>query len=289
MARIAYNSNEAAAFAATRHIPNHGLTAWRDAVTRHLNPEPGTRLLDLGAGTGMWARAFTDWYHNINVIAVEPSEAMRGRCSHPHLLPGDAASIPLNDNSVDAAWLSTVIHHVPDLTAAARELRRVVRPDGPVLTRSAFPGRHQAITLFRFFPEAIHVLDGYPSVDDVAAAFASCGFTITALEQVPQTTSPSLREFATKLRREARRSCSTLDTSISPRTSTTIAPDAVRSGLINVLSTTAAASPCRTRHAKPTSVRRGACLWPGWMPVHGKGRWEEPASHAFRSGRIAVR
>jgi hypothetical protein len=44
-----------------------------------------------------------------------------------------------------------MIHHVPDLTAAARELRRVVRAGGPILIRSAFAGRHQAITLFRFF------------------------------------------------------------------------------------------------------------------------------------------
>src|SRR5262245_18668080 len=124
MARIAYNSHDAAAFEATRHLSDPGLAAWREAVTRHLGPRPGTRLLDLGAGTGSWARAFTDWYQNIVVIAVEPSEAMRARCPHPQVLGGDAAHLPLADGSVDAAWLSTVIHHVPDLTAAARELRR---------------------------------------------------------------------------------------------------------------------------------------------------------------------
>ncbi len=93
MGRIAYDSNDAAAFEETRHIADHGLGAWREAVTRHLNPVPGLRLLDLGAGTGMWARAFTDWYHNIEVIAVEPSEAMRARCRHPYVLAGDAANI----------------------------------------------------------------------------------------------------------------------------------------------------------------------------------------------------
>jgi SAM-dependent methyltransferase len=202
MARIAYDDRDAAAFEATRHIAASGLTAWRAAVTRHLAPGTGTRLLDLGAGTGMWAQAFTGWY-GIDVIAVEPSAAMRARCSHPHVLPGDAGAIPLPDDSVDAAWLSTVLHHVPDLPAAARELRRVVRPGGPVLIRSAFAGRHQAITLFRFFPEAVRVLDTYPGVPDVEAAFAASGFTMTAVEQVPQVSAPSLRAFATALRREA--------------------------------------------------------------------------------------
>lgn len=203
MARIAYNSHDAEAFEATRHIPEQGLTAWRDAVTRHLNPRPGIRLLDLGAGTGVWARAFTDWYDDIDVIAVEPAEAMRARCRHPRVVAGDAANIPLADRSVDAAWLSTVIHHLPDLTAAARELRRVVRPGGPVLIRSVFAGRHHAITLFRFFREAVRVVDTYPGVDDAEAAFAVAGFTTVSFEQVPQTTALSLQEVAAGFRREA--------------------------------------------------------------------------------------
>ncbi|SDM37501.1 class I SAM-dependent methyltransferase [Allokutzneria albata] len=202
MARIAYDSRDAAAFEAARHLPEQGLVAWREAVSRHLDPRPGTRLLDLGAGTGMWSRAFAAWY-DVDVIAVEPSEAMRARCPHPRALAGDASTIPLADNSVDAAWLSTMIHHVPDPTAAARELRRVLRPGGQVLIRSAFAGRHDSITLFRFFREAVRVLDTYPSVEDVEAAFATAGFTTVSFEPVPQTTSPSLREVLANLRREA--------------------------------------------------------------------------------------
>jgi len=191
MTLIAYNDDEAAAFEATRHIAHEGLIAWKAAVARHLKPGNGTRLLDLGSGTGRWARAFSDWY-GIEVVAVEPSQAMRARSSHPHVLPGDASAIPLADASVDAAWLSTVIHHVPDLRAAAQELRRVVRPAGPVLIRSAFAGWHEAITLFRFFPEAIRVLDAYPSVADVEAAFATYGLMRVALEQIPQVSFGSL-------------------------------------------------------------------------------------------------
>ncbi len=203
MARIAYDKADAAAFEATRHLTDDGLSAWREAVTRHLDPRVGMRLLDLGSGTGMWARAFTAWYDRIEVIAVEPAEAMRARSVFQPVVPGAAECIPLDDGSVDAAWLSTVIHHVPDLTRVARELRRVLRPGGRVLIRSAFAGRHQAITLFRYFPEAIRVLDTYPSVADVEAAFTAAGFVTVGLEQVPQVTAASLREAATALRREA--------------------------------------------------------------------------------------
>ncbi|MFG2066839.1 class I SAM-dependent methyltransferase [Micromonospora tulbaghiae] len=203
MARIAYHDADAEAFAATRHLTEDGLTAWRAAVTRHLAPHPGMRLLDLGAGTGTWARSLIDWFPGVEVVAVEPSAAMRARCAFAPLIAGDAERIPLASGSVDGAWLSTVIHHVPDLAVAARELRRVLRPGAPVLIRSAFAGRHEAITLFDYFPEAIRVLDTYPGIANVEAAFAAAGFATAAVEQVPQVTAPSLREAAAGLRREA--------------------------------------------------------------------------------------
>src|SRR5689334_1532361 len=121
MARIAYDDHDAAAFAANRHVDDTGLSGWRDAVARHLQPYPGLRLLDLGAGTGWWASAFCRWYDGIDVIAVEPAPAMRARRVHPRMVAGDAMHLPLADRSIDAVWLSTVIHHIPDLGTAARE------------------------------------------------------------------------------------------------------------------------------------------------------------------------
>jgi hypothetical protein len=79
----------------------------------------------------------------------------------------------------------------------------VLRPGAHVLIRSAFAGRHQAISLFRYFPAAIRVLDTYPGIADVESAFVDAGFATAAIEQVSQITAPSLREAATTLRREA--------------------------------------------------------------------------------------
>ncbi len=201
-ASIRYDEAEAAAFQAARQLPRDGLAHWREAVARHLAPRPGTRLLDLGAGTGTWAAAFSDWF-GTTVVAVEPSEAMRARSSYPVMVAGHAGAIPLADACVDGAWLSTVVHHLPDLPAAAAELGRVLRPGAPVLIRSAFPGRHGRITLFRFFPEAVRVLDSYPSVAAVRAAFATAGFEQVALEPVPQVSAASLRQAAEQMRRDA--------------------------------------------------------------------------------------
>ena len=202
MARIVYDETAAAAFEADRHLDRDGLAGWRDAVARHLRPRAGLRLLDLGSGTGAWAGAFTDWY-GVDVVAVEPSEAMRARSSYRPVLGGDARAMPVADCHLDGAWLSTVIHHVPDLPAAAAELRRVLRPGAPLLIRSVFPGRHAGVTLFRYFPEAVRVLDTYPGVHQLVEAFAAAGLERVALEPVPQITADSLAVAARRLRRDA--------------------------------------------------------------------------------------
>jgi SAM-dependent methyltransferase len=203
MALIAYDEADAAAFEATRQLGDDALGAWRAAIIRYVDPRPGMCLLDLGCGTGSWSQAFREWWPGTDVLAVEPSAAMRARAAVP-TLPGDAAAIPADDASVDAVWLSTVVHHVADLPAAAREIRRVLRPGGPVLIRSAFPGRHEGLTLCRFWPETVTALnDHYPGVADVEAAFAASGLTAAGLEAIPQVSAPSLRDAAAGLRREA--------------------------------------------------------------------------------------
>ena len=202
MARIDYNEATAAAFQASRELPPGALSRWQAAIARHLAPWPGMRVLDLGAGTGTWAAALASWF-GVRAVATEPSAAMRARSRHRCLIAGQAAALPLAAASMDGAWLSTVIHHLPDLPAAARELRRVLRPGAPVLIRNAFPGRHHGIGLFRYWPEAIAALNTFPSVAQVRAAFAAAGFSYVALAPVQQVTAPSLAAIAATARRES--------------------------------------------------------------------------------------
>lgn len=201
MARISYDDETAAAYKAVREIPRDGLSEWREAIRRHLDPSPGLTLVDIGAGTGQFATAFSDWF-GLEVVAIEPSAAMRDQIPPSEairVLEGDAVALPLPDESSDAAWLSLVIHHISDLRAAAHEIRRVLRPGAPVLIRQGFPGRLDRIELVRWFPETARAVDTYPSVTDVCDAFAFAGFQREALEQVPETYEISLAELLDQL------------------------------------------------------------------------------------------
>ena len=232
MAGIAYDRATAEQYRLAREVPREGLTAWRDAVAEAAGPAPGMTVLDVGAGTGGFATALHDWF-GVHVVAVEPAEAMRALIpvipaapqnstapqspaaprdpAAPAARPtagivaveGRADALPLPDGSADAAWLGSVLHHIPDLPAAARELRRALRPGAPVLIRNVFPGRAAGDLRVRFFPETAHDIATYPTVDEVCAAFAGAGFVRRSLTAVPQRSAANLGEYAERLRREA--------------------------------------------------------------------------------------
>jgi SAM-dependent methyltransferase len=205
MARISYDRQTASAYKAVREVPRDGLSEWREAVRRHLRPSRGTTLVDIGSGTGQFASAFGGWF-DLSVLAVEPSAAMRDQIPRTpaiQVFEGSASALPLPDRSADAAWLSLVIHHIPDLGVAAREIRRVLRPGAPVLIRQGFPDRYEpegdlkldAIEIARWFPETARTIRTFPSLKDTCTAFDAAGFHREGLLQVRETYPASLADF----------------------------------------------------------------------------------------------
>ncbi|MEW1689250.1 class I SAM-dependent methyltransferase [Streptomyces sp. NPDC091265] len=187
-----------------REIPRDGLTAWRAALAAEVALEPGAVVLDVGAGTGAFSAAFADWF-GVRVLAVEPAPAMRAlipRTADIEVLEGRAEALPVPDGCADAAWLGSVIHHIDDLPAAAREIRRALKPGAPVLIRNSFPGRCTRDLRVRFFPGTARIVDGYPSVERICEVFGAAGFTRVALHAVPQESAPSLAAFADRIRRD---------------------------------------------------------------------------------------
>ncbi|OHV39987.1 MULTISPECIES: class I SAM-dependent methyltransferase [Pseudofrankia] len=117
----------AAATAYAEHRPDYAQAAVRWA----LEPAPGPRVLDLGAGTGKLTATLRAV--GAEVIAVEPDPAMlaelRRTLPAVRALPGSAEAIPLPDASVDAVLAGHAMHWF-DMAVAGPEIARVLAPGG---------------------------------------------------------------------------------------------------------------------------------------------------------------
>ena len=117
----------AAATAYAEHRPDYAQAAVRWGLER----APGSRVLDLGAGTGKLTAALVAL--GAKVIAVDPDAAMltelRRTLPAVCALSGSAEAIPLPDASVDAVLAGNAMHWF-DMDAAGPEIARVLEPDG---------------------------------------------------------------------------------------------------------------------------------------------------------------
>jgi len=97
---------------------------------------PGLDALDVGCGPGALTAELVRRLGAEHVTAVDPSEsfveACRARQPGVDVRLGRAEELPYPDASFDAALAQLVLHFVSDPEAAAREMRRVVRPGGLV-------------------------------------------------------------------------------------------------------------------------------------------------------------
>lgn len=97
--------------------------------------DPGWTVADLGAGTGVLARAVAPFVRRVVVVDRSPEmlAAARARLAgvaHADFAQSNVEALPLGDSTVDLAVLSLVLHHLPDPPRVLAEVRRVLRPGG---------------------------------------------------------------------------------------------------------------------------------------------------------------
>ena len=111
-----------------------------DAVVTRAALSPGERVLDLGTGTGAVAERAAEVVGPVGrVVGLDISSQMlalaRARMvargwTHVTLHEGRAEAIPADDSSFDVVLASLSLMYVIDREAAAREIARVLRPNG---------------------------------------------------------------------------------------------------------------------------------------------------------------
>jgi demethylmenaquinone methyltransferase/2-methoxy-6-polyprenyl-1,4-benzoquinol methylase len=125
-----------------------GSGAWyrRRALLR-AGLRPGMRVVDVGTGTGLVARAAAQIVGDPGAVTgVDPS---RGMLAHAHvpervrLVEGYAEALPVPDGAADFLSMGYALRHVSDLGVTFREFFRVLAPGGIALVLEITrPERH---------------------------------------------------------------------------------------------------------------------------------------------------
>jgi ubiquinone/menaquinone biosynthesis C-methylase UbiE len=98
----------------------------------------GSRVLDVGCGTGAMAEAIASAKLPVSVVGIDPVDVFVGYCRARFTDPGysfaggNALELAYPPGSFDAAVSLLVLHLVPDPRRAAGEMRRVTKPGGVV-------------------------------------------------------------------------------------------------------------------------------------------------------------
>jgi demethylmenaquinone methyltransferase / 2-methoxy-6-polyprenyl-1,4-benzoquinol methylase len=166
---------------------------------------PVRRALDVGCGTGELARALARRYRSAHVIASDFTRPMIERARSDRgarplgerlaFVSANAARLPFADGAFDVVTNAFVARNLRDLAASFVEMRRVLRPEGVLLTleitepTSATMGRlfhsyfdgvvpvlGRAVGSegpYRYLPESLRSL---PSRNDLVSVLRRAGF-----------------------------------------------------------------------------------------------------------------
>ncbi|HWE38680.1 MAG TPA: class I SAM-dependent methyltransferase [Isosphaeraceae bacterium] len=97
-----------------------------------LDLQPGLRVLDLAAGTGLLARHALRRQPALSVLGIDLSRGMLA-LGHGPRVQADAARLPLADAAFDLVLSASAFHVFPRPSAPLAEARRVLRPGGTLV------------------------------------------------------------------------------------------------------------------------------------------------------------
>jgi ubiquinone/menaquinone biosynthesis C-methylase UbiE len=113
--------------------------------------KPGMTVLDVGCGPGTISLGLASEINPGQLIGIDVGASEIDRAVHNAANAGvtnatfqvaDATKLPFSDREFDAVFACATLEHVPDVTTALDEIRRVLRPGGIVGLKSGSPSRH---------------------------------------------------------------------------------------------------------------------------------------------------
>jgi len=174
-------------------------SGWKRAGVARAQLPASPSLLDLACGTGDFSLLAKRHWPGAKAVAVDITERMlqlareRGVSSG---VCGDAGALPFRDASFDAVFIGYGLRNFPDLALAVREIERVTRPGGMLVSLDFFlPANrllravylaylyaqgyffglvlHGRPRVYTYIPDSLR---GFVSIDDFSALLRRSGY-----------------------------------------------------------------------------------------------------------------
>jgi phosphatidylethanolamine/phosphatidyl-N-methylethanolamine N-methyltransferase len=166
------------------------LQAGRVAAVGRMGHASGTRVLEVGVGTGINLPLYPSGFQIMGIdLSRDMLERSRQRIAwhaleRVRLCEMDAAHMSFNDGSFDIVYAPYTISVVPDSLQVVREMRRVCRPEGKILILNHFrSGNALAAGVERIIsPVTVHL--GFKTDLDLSALLADAQLTPSSIERV---------------------------------------------------------------------------------------------------------
>ena len=192
-----------------RNLPTETISQWLEEIAKYLPATANLSILDLGCGTGRFtaplARRFA-----ARVIGLDLSKRMLALAartlgdSGAVLVQGAAETMPFSDRSFDVVFVSMVLHHIRSSPSAIDEVRRVIKPGGTLMIRTASLETMHSYLWASFFPEGARIeASRVLSRAAIRHLLSVSGFTLDAELAVVQLFANDLRDYCERISQRA--------------------------------------------------------------------------------------
>lgn len=185
--------------AATRYFFNQRADTWdrrtaaekiavSERLVRGLGIKPGSRVLDVGCGTGIiipWLQESVGKEGRVTAMDIADRMLSIARDKHPapniEYIHADIAHAPFLDRSFNEVVCHNCFPHVADKKRAVREMFRVLKPGGRVAVCHN-ENREEVNALHRAIGDVVG-MDMLPDAGEMEEMFSRAGFTDTSIHE----------------------------------------------------------------------------------------------------------
>lgn len=146
-------------------------------------PNPDSKVLDVGCGTGNNTLLFKKAV-DAEVFGLDSSFGMlleaREKAPQIYYIHASADCIPLKPESFDMLFMTEVIHHLPNMNEAMREMSRVLKSAGRLCIVTQSHNQIEDRMTSRFFPSTIAIdKKRYPAIHEIEESMVRSNITET--------------------------------------------------------------------------------------------------------------